>query len=46
MEKKYCKVRDHCHYTAKYRVAAHDIWDLKKKLLSYFVIGLYMIIIL
>ena len=23
--KKYHKVRDHCHYTGKYRGAAHDI---------------------
>ena len=21
-DKKYCKVRDHCHYTSKYRCAA------------------------
>ena len=25
----YCKVRDHCHYTAKYRGAAHSICNLK-----------------
>ena len=29
--KKYHKVRDHCHYTEKYRGAAHDICDLKYK---------------
>ena len=27
--KKYCKVRDHCHYTEKYRGAAHSICNLK-----------------
>ena len=27
--KKYHKVRDHCHYTGKYRVAAHDICNLR-----------------
>ena len=26
--KKYCKVRDHCHYTSKYRHAAHSICNL------------------
>ena len=29
--KKYYKVRDHCHYTGKYRGAAHDIWNLRYK---------------
>ena len=27
--KKYHKDRDHCHYTGKYRGAAHDICNLK-----------------
>ena len=27
--KKYCKVRDHCHYTGEYRKAAHSIYNLK-----------------
>ena len=27
--KKYHKVRDHCHYTGKYRGAAHDIYNLR-----------------
>ena len=27
--KKYHKVRDHCHYTAKYRRAAHSICNLR-----------------
>ena len=29
--KKYHKVRDHCHYTRKYRAAARDICNLKYK---------------
>ena len=29
--KKYSKVRDHCHYTGKYRGAAHDICNLRYK---------------
>ena len=30
--KKYHKVRDHCHYTGKYRGASHDICNLRYKL--------------
>ena len=30
-DKKYQKVRDHCHYTGKYRGAAHDIFNLRYK---------------
>ena len=30
--KKYHKVRDHCHYTGKYRRAAHDICNLRYKI--------------
>ena len=30
-DKKYHKVRDHCHYTGKYRGAAHDIYNLRFK---------------
>ena len=29
---KYHKVRDHCHYTGKYRGAAHDICNLRYKM--------------
>ena len=29
--KKYHKVRDHCHYTGKYRGAVHDICNLRYK---------------
>ena len=30
--KKYCKVKDHCHYTGKYRGAAHNICNLRYKI--------------
>ena len=29
---KHHKVKDHCHYTGKYRGAAHDISNLKCKI--------------
>ena len=29
--KRYQKLRDHCHYTGKYRGAAHDIFNLRYK---------------
>ena len=32
--KKYHKVRDHCHYTGKYRGAAHGICNLRYKILK------------
>ena len=32
MIKKHYKVRDHCHYTGKYRGAAHDICNLRYKI--------------
>ena len=31
-KKKYIKVKDHCHYTGKYRDAAHDICNLRYKI--------------
>ena len=27
--KNHQKVRDHCHYTDKYRGAAHSVWNLR-----------------
>ena len=32
--KKYHKVKDHCHYTGKYRGATHDIFNLRYKILK------------
>ena len=31
-DKKYYKVRDHCHYTGKYRGTAHNICNLRYKI--------------
>ena len=31
-DKKHHKVRDHCHYSGKYRGAAHNIWNLRYKI--------------
>ena len=28
-DKNYQKVRDHCHFTGKYRGAVHNIWNLR-----------------
>ena len=45
----YIKVRDHCHYTGKYRGAAHKICNLmynnQEKYQLYFIMVLVMIII-
>ena len=30
-DKSYCKVRGHCHYTGKYRIAAHTICNLRNE---------------
>ena len=32
--KKYCKIKDHCHYTGVYRGAAHSIYNLKYSVLK------------
>ena len=31
-DKKHCKVKDHCHYTGKYRGAAHNICNLRYRI--------------
>ena len=31
---KYCRVRDHCHYTVEYRGAPHNVCNLSYKLLN------------
>ena len=33
-DKKYCKVRDHCHYAEDYRGAADSICNLKYSVLK------------
>ena len=35
-DKKYCKVKDHCHYIEKYRGSAHSICNLKYMYLKKF----------
>ena len=48
-DKKYCKVRDHCH-TGEYSGAAHSLCNLKysvpKKFILFFIMDVSMIIIL
>ena len=49
LNKRYQKIRNHCHYTGKCRRAAHDIYNLRhktsKKFLQYFITVLHIIII-
>ena len=49
-DKKYCKVRDHCHYTGEYRGAVQSICNLKytvpKKFPEFFTVDLTMTIFL
>ena len=49
-DKKYRKVRDHCHHTGKYRAAPHSKWNLKysvpKIFQQFFKMNQTMIIIL
>ena len=40
-DKKYHKVKDHCHYTGKYRGAAHDICNLRYKTLKEFSVAFH-----
>ena len=42
-DKKNYKVRDHCHYTGKYRGAAHNICNLRYKVPKEIPIALLMI---
>ena len=48
-DKKYCKFRDHCHFTGNYIDAAYTIYNLKdsvpKKIVIAFIMDQIMIII-
>ena len=46
MIKKYRKVRDHCHYTGKYRGAPHSICNLKYSVTKIIPIVFHLIITL
>ena len=41
IDKKYCKVRDHCHYTGQYRGAAHSICNLRYEIPKEILIALH-----
>ena len=43
-DKKYCKVRDHCYYTGKYRGATHSKSNLKHSVCIYVYIYIYIYI--
>ena len=38
-DRKYCKVRDHCHYTMEYRGVANTICNLKYSIIKFFYIA-------
>ena len=44
MKKKYCKVKDHCHYTGEYWGAAHSICNLKYSVSKQIIIVFHFII--
>ena len=39
--KKYYKVKDHCHYTGKHRGAVHDICNLRYKVPKEILVGFH-----
>ena len=40
-DKKYCKVRDYCHYSGEYRDATHSICNLKYRVSKKIPIGFH-----